>query len=97
MEVAIKLDATECVVCGIPFALPEHMLNDKREKGGFIHCPNGHSVGWGEGKIEKELKLTKANLQGYVKRCESLSSEVNSLEASNRGLKAANTRLKKKK
>jgi hypothetical protein len=72
------------------------MLQEKRDKGGFIHCPNGHSVGWGKGKQEKALERAEADLKAYKKRCSGLSSEVNSLEASRRALKAANTRLKKK-
>ena len=96
MECFVTLDSTECVVCGVVFAFPKHMLHEKREKGGFIHCPNGHSVGWGKGKLEQQLERVEADLRGYKKRNESLSSEVNSLEASRRALKAANTRLKKK-
>jgi hypothetical protein len=73
------------------------MLEHKIKNGGYIHCPSGHSIGWGMGEKEKELERTKLDLRGYKQRNEGLSSEVSSLEASNRGLKAANTRLKKKK
>ena len=97
MECYVRLDSTECVVCGVVFALPKHMLHEKREKGGFIHCPNGHSVGWGKGKMEKQLERVEQDLAGYKKRCGSLSSEVHSLEASNRAFKAANTRRKNAK
>jgi hypothetical protein len=73
------------------------MLEHKIEKGGYIHCPSGHSIGWSEGKLEKRLRIAEENFEGYKKRNAGLSSEVSSLEASNRALKAANTRLKKKK
>jgi hypothetical protein len=73
------------------------MLEHKIKRSGYIYCPNGHSIGWGKDKIEKSLELAEQNLDGYIKRNAGLSSEVSSLEASNRGLKAANTRLKKKK
>ncbi len=96
-EVSANLEVTECCACGTVFALSALLLKTKRNEGGFLHCPNGHSIGWGKGKIDKELERTKLDLAGYKKRCGTLSSEVNSLEASNRGLKAANTRLKKKK
>lgn len=97
MLVDIELSSTECCVCGVVFAIPKIMLDHKIKKGGYIHCPSGHSIGWGEGKVERNLRLAEQDLDGYRKRNASLSSEVSSLEASNRGLRAANTRLKKKK
>ena len=96
VEVTQDLVATECCVCGVLFLLPSLLLKTVRKKGGYVHCPNGHSIGWDKGELEKELDRTKRDLAGYKKRNESLSSEVQSLEASNRGLRAANTRLKNK-
>ncbi len=97
MLVDVRLTSTECCVCGVVFAIPKIMFDHKVEKGGFIHCPSGHSIGWGKGKQEKALERAEQDLEGYKQRCSGLSSEVHSLEASNRGLRAANTRLKKKK
>lgn len=96
-EVSANLEVTECCACGTLFAVSALLLKTKRNDGGFIHCPNGHSIGWGKGKIEKKLEMVEQDLAGYKTRNASLSSEVSSLEASNRGLKAANTRLKNKK
>ena len=97
MLVSTNLTSTECPSCGIMFAVPQLMFDQKVEKGGYFHCPNGHSIGWGKGKTEKALERSEADLDAYRKRNASLSSEVHSLEASNRAFKAANTRLKKKK
>jgi len=96
-EVTVDLEVTECCVCGTTFALSALLLKTKRKEGGFIHCPNGHSIGWGQGKVEKELERTKLDLEGYKKRNATLNSKVSCLENSNRAFKAANTRLKNKK
>ena len=96
MNSIVELRDTECCVCGVSFAVPKIMLNHKIEKGGYLHCPNGHSIGWGKGKEEKALERVEQDLKGYKQRNAGLSSEVSSLEASNRALKAANTRLKNK-
>jgi len=97
MLLEVNLTNTECCFCGVIFAIPSTMHDNKRERGGFFHCPNGHSIGWGEDKIEKKLKETERNLDGYKKRNASLADQVSCLEGSNRGLKAANTRLKNAK
>jgi hypothetical protein len=91
-----KLELTECCVCGVQFAAPSIMMDSKRKNGGFVHCPNGHSVGWSEGELEKKIKNLREDLKLKTRRVEDLASERDSLEASNRGLKAANTRLKNK-
>ena len=97
MLVDTRLTSTECCVCGVVFAIPKIMFDHKVEKGGFIHCPSGHSIGWGKGKQEKALEVTEEKLRQQRETIYDYSSEVRKLEASNRALKAANTRLKKKK
>ncbi len=97
IEASASLDVTECCACGTVFALSALLLKTKRQEGGFIHCPNGHSIGWSQGKAEKELERTKLDLEGYKKRNATLNSKVSCLENSNRAFKAANTRLKNKK
>lgn len=39
----IVLQVITCRGCGVVFALPKTMYDTCREKGGFWHCPNGHS------------------------------------------------------
>jgi hypothetical protein len=91
-----ELELTECCICGVQFAAPSIVMNNKRKNGGFVHCPNGHSVGWSEGEAEKQIKRLREDLKAKTRRVESLASERDMLELSNRGLKAANTRLKNK-
>lgn len=94
IEITQDLEATECCSCGVLFMVPTVLINHARKNGGFLHCPNGHSIGWSQGKVERELERTKLDLEGYKKRNATLSSKVSCLENSNRAFKAANTRLK---
>ena len=91
-----ELELTECCVCGCQFAVPSIVMNTKRKKGGYINCPNGHEVGWGDGELGKQIKRLREDLAAKTRRVESLASQRDMLEFSNRGLRAANTRLKNK-
>lgn len=53
MTLAYELEAMECCNCGIFFAVPKAYLKDRRlDKKGF-YCPNGHSLSYAEGSLEK--------------------------------------------
>lgn len=53
-----ELEATPCCVCGITFGVPSRYLQEIRETGGSLHCPNGHSLTWREhaGNVRKQLE-----------------------------------------
>ena len=61
IEITQDLEATECCSCGVLFMVPTILLNHARKNGGFIHCPNGHSIGWSQGKLET---VTITSLKG---------------------------------
>jgi len=42
---------TECPSCGIPFHLPEKMLDDRMRTGDPLYCPSGHSIAF---EVEKK-------------------------------------------
>lgn len=48
-----ELEATSCCVCGIEFGVPPYFIVDKRDKGGTLYCPNGHSLGWSQSEADK--------------------------------------------
>jgi 50S ribosomal subunit-associated GTPase HflX len=67
----ITNDLTElqCGKCGVWHAIPTAMYVTCRDEGGFWHCPNGHSRGWGTGTIHAErdwLKQKVAQLDDEV-------------------------------
>ena len=97
MHSTTELQDTECCVCGVSFAVPKIMLDHRIKNGGYLHCPSGHSIGWGEGKIEKALRIAEETSEKQRKMIYEFSAQNSKLEASNRAFKAANTKLKNKK
>ena len=67
---ANDLTELQCGSCGVFHAIPTAMYVSCRDEGGFWHCPNGHSRGWGTGTIQAErdrLKQKVAQLDDEVK------------------------------
>lgn len=85
-----QLYATECWVCGIAFAWPDHMDDRARERGTTFYCPNGHSIRYGESEATK-LRAQLAREEGRVAQ---YRSEAEYAENRRRAEKAAKTRLK---
>ena len=51
-----QLETTQCITCGVTFAVPADMMNHARNKGKFqimIHCPNGHSFGYRQSEADR--------------------------------------------
>lgn len=44
--------STDCITCGVEYFVPERVWEEQRKNGGFHHCINGHSQGWGKGQTE---------------------------------------------
>jgi 50S ribosomal subunit-associated GTPase HflX len=53
------LKELQCGTCGVWHAIPLAMYDSCRTEGGFWHCPNGHSRGWGKGTIKEERDRLK--------------------------------------
>ena len=53
----------ECWICGCLFALSEQLYLREKEGANGFHCPNGHLLGLGKGRLaELEELLEEANL-----------------------------------
>jgi hypothetical protein len=78
----VSLIEIECGTCGVWHAIPRKMYETSQEEGGFWHCPNGHSRGWGTGTIQQErdrLKQKVAQLDDEVaslRRCQIEETEL---------------------
>ena len=60
-----QMRTLECWICGCLFALPEQLYLREKDGANGFHCPNGHLLGLGKGKVaELEEKLSEANLTG---------------------------------
>lgn len=50
----VRCEECVCINCGVAFTVPENMIAHQRKTGGYHHCPNGHSQGWGKGETEQD-------------------------------------------
>jgi hypothetical protein len=47
------LNKVECCICGIYFGIPKAMHENLKEHGGSFFCPNGHSLHFGDSRVEQ--------------------------------------------
>ncbi len=52
MVSGIRCEVQDCIICGVPYTVPEAVIAEQRKNGGYHSCPNGHSQGWGKGNTE---------------------------------------------
>lgn len=43
---------SDCITCGVRYAMPTALYDHQRLKGGYHHCPNGHQQGWSKEESE---------------------------------------------
>ena len=71
MNTVIDMVEIQCGSCGVYHAIPKGMHDTCVEEGGYWHCPNGHSRGYKEGRMEREaIRLERDRLKQQVVRLE---------------------------
>jgi hypothetical protein len=85
-----ELEVTVCT-CGVLFAVPEKLLDQRRYDGESFYCPHGHSLSFKGERTTQEAKLRRAN-----ERNAQLTAENDQLDASRRAYKGQATRLRKR-
>lgn len=57
----------DCITCGIPFTVPLTVYEQHRTRGGYHHCPNGHSQGWSKDRSEEaDIRRERDRLKQQV-------------------------------
>lgn len=56
--------------CGIPFAVPEHWYDKRREDHTLFYCPNGHSQHFSGATEAEKLRRERDNLKQQMARVE---------------------------
>lgn len=56
LELKIALTSTTCPACGVEYAMPSHLLAEKRRNKGTVYCPNGHTGSWSETEEDRLRK-----------------------------------------
>lgn len=45
---------SNCITCGVRYAVPTRLMDHQRKEGGFHYCCNGHQQGWSKEDTEDE-------------------------------------------
>jgi len=53
---SVRLEVTDCPVCGIIHGFPQDLSERRSESGGTIYCPNGHMWHYIETEVAKQRK-----------------------------------------
>lgn len=56
LQMSVQLESTTCATCGVEFAMPVHLLNQRRNNKGDVYCPSGHISSWAESEAERLRK-----------------------------------------
>lgn len=65
LSMTVRLESTTCATCGVEFAMPEHLIKQRRNNKGSVYCPSGHVSSWHESEAErlkKKLEATERDL-----------------------------------
>lgn len=84
------LEVTVCT-CGVLFAMPKKLLDERRYDGANFYCPHGHSL-----SFDGDQKRLKRQLENERDRAARLSANLDQSEASRRAYKGQATKLKKR-
>lgn len=101
-----QLSIRVCPTCGVTYAVPERLVEDRRERGGSWYCPNGHTLSFTETeadrlrkeakRLERKLADEKGNAEWWRKRADSERKETEHARAQANGYKGALTKVKKR-
>lgn len=98
-EVYTRLHTLQCWVCGVPFAIPEHLHERMEERGTKVFCPNGHQIYYAETENEKLRKQLERERRVSQARRERANYEKERADHQQRravSLKGVVTRTKKR-
>lgn len=79
----VQCEQCDCITCGVVFTVPKSMIDHQRKVGGYHHCPNGHSQGWGKGETENDrVRRERDSLrQQLAQRDDEIAAAARELEA----------------
>jgi hypothetical protein len=86
---------TNCITCGVRYAIPRRLYDHQMNNGGYHDCPNGHSQGWDK-KQETELAQLKKKVERLASQANCARRRADTAERSITAYKGALTKLKRK-
>lgn len=94
LDPSTTLQTLQCGRCGVWHAIPQSMYDTSVEEGGFWHCPNGHSRGFSEGSIKKQLEKEKRRREWAEADAKRQREQAEENERRRAAQKGATTRLR---
>jgi uncharacterized Zn finger protein (UPF0148 family) len=91
------LSVRSCPACGVEYALPEQLVEQRRRDGGDWYCPNGHSLVFketAEQKLRRELETARQQRDRARARATATSDQLAAAERSRSALRGVNTRMR---
>jgi hypothetical protein len=95
----LRLQVKVCPTCGVTYALPERLIDERRNKGGNWYCPNGHSLVFTKTKLqelEEKLQREKENSDWWRKRQAEAEERARAERDRANGYKGQAAKLKKR-
>ena len=77
---------SDCIECGIRFAIPRTLYDNQQARGGHHTCPNGHSQGWDKKRqdkivlLEGQLKRVSENSDYYRRQADTKDRQISALK-----------------
>lgn len=68
---------SNCITCGVRYGIPRVLYSHQQDKGGYHHCPNGHSQGWSK----EESKMARLERERDIARQQVARAEDEAREA----------------
>jgi Zn-finger nucleic acid-binding protein len=97
IDLTTAFTAETCITCGIVFGLPEDFHQALRGNGKGFYCPNGHSMWYGKGEVDKlreQLARAQAQATHYRDQADAEERARRHAERSAAAMKGVNTRLR---
>lgn len=89
----------ECCVCGIAYYVPQPWESARRRKGDGFHCPNGHSLHFGDNetdKLRRERDILIQEKARFLEEANRLRSRVDRHARTAAAYKGQVTKLRKR-
>lgn len=88
----VTLTTTVCCTCGVTYAMPERLREQRKEHGGNFYCPNGHPQIFSESDVTRLTRERDAARRDAAQQREAYFAEQRRHEATQREMR----RIKKR-
>ncbi len=93
------MEATDCCVCGVPFAMPESLMKQRRYDGERFYCPNGHSLVYkdsDQSRLERRAKRAEEEARALRDSYNEVRMDLAQEKRSKAAIKGQLTKTKKR-